>query len=290
MRARLVAAALLALAAGGAGAGTGEDAQLAAGGSDSEATCHAQLQSQQEACRALAAAASLLDQYQDSGGERLFGAALPWIEANAIESLADWALVSGGLDRGVPAPVAARLSAMLAGAFNNSYSRMPCHEPACGAYDDQAWWALAWLKSYELTGDDLYLLRAVEIFSYLAQPGAAWDESACDGGAWWSWQDSYKNSITNQLFFSLAAQLHQHAASIPAGASYPFPVDYFLDLAVKVWEWIEASELQDGSSGLFVDGLNTQHQENCTATTGGGNLWTCVFSGYAFSGEVTFTR
>ena len=149
----------------------------------------AQIDEQHEAaCRALAAASALLGQYQDPGGERLFGSALAWIEANALESLADWALMSGGLAASESARVADRISAMLSGAFNNSNSRTACHEPECGAYDDQGWWALAWLKSYELTGDTLYLLRAVEIFEYLAQPGAAWDESVCDGGAWWSWK------------------------------------------------------------------------------------------------------
>eukprot|EP01045_Picozoa_sp_COSAG04_P046139 COSAG04_NODE_16544_length_496_cov_0.833753_1_plen_104_part_01 len=45
---------------------------------------------------AMAAAETLLSRYQKEE-DGLFGDTLPWIEANAIETLCDWAIRSGGL-------------------------------------------------------------------------------------------------------------------------------------------------------------------------------------------------
>ena len=52
--------------------------------------------SEQRAAMAMAAASSLLSRYQKEE-DGLFGDTLPWIEANAIETLCDWAIRSGGL-------------------------------------------------------------------------------------------------------------------------------------------------------------------------------------------------
>eukprot|EP01043_Picozoa_sp_COSAG02_P093544 COSAG02_NODE_30055_length_558_cov_0.766885_1_plen_91_part_10 len=59
-------------------------------------------------CRAEHAATSLLLQYQTptSGQDSekgLFGDTLPWIEANGIEAVCDYALQTGGLDALPPA-------------------------------------------------------------------------------------------------------------------------------------------------------------------------------------------
>ena len=62
------------------------------------------------------------------------------------------------------------------------YGMGNCHTPFCGSFDDQAWWALAWAKAYELTGDTQYRLRSGQIFEYLAEN--SWDDTACGGGCW----------------------------------------------------------------------------------------------------------
>ena len=72
-------------------------------------------------------------------------------------------------------------------------------------YDDNAWWALAWVAAYDLTGQRRYLDAAERIFAY-NQGG--WDDT-CRGGLWWNADRKYKNAITNELFFTLAALLYQ---------------------------------------------------------------------------------
>ena len=49
-----------------------------------------------------------------------------------------------------------------------------------------------------------YLDAARTIF---ARNLGGWDE-VCGGGLWWNTERTYKNAITNELFITLAAQLH----------------------------------------------------------------------------------
>ena len=48
-------------------------------------------------------------------------------------------------------------------------------------YDDNAWWALAWIAAFDLTRESRYLEAALTIF---ARNTAAWDDS-CGGGLRW---------------------------------------------------------------------------------------------------------
>ena len=237
--------------------------------------CFASVRAEQchdASCRALGAATSLLEKFQH-GEDGLFGDTLPWVEANAIETLADWALHSGGLDSAALSAVRPQLERMLTAGFSST-DQGPCHTPFCGSFDDQAWWALAWLKAHELTGRDAFLLRAVRIFEYLR--AESWDESACGGGCWWSSKKTYKNAVTSELFFSLAAQLHEPWLRYEAGTGSPpfdFPPNYFHEWAKKTWSWIDSSDLR-GANGLFVDGLNSE-QWHCTGNgDGANNTWT----------------
>ena len=71
-------------------------------------------------------------------------------------------------------------------------------------YDDEGWWALTWIKAYDLTGNTDYLNSAKTIFSDMA---GGWD-TTCSGGIWWSKDRTYKNAIANELFLTVAGRLH----------------------------------------------------------------------------------
>jgi predicted alpha-1,6-mannanase (GH76 family) len=115
-------------------------------------------------------------------------------------------------------------------------------------YDDEGWWALAWIDTYDLTGDAKYLSMAESIFSDMS---GGWDET-CNGGIWWSKDRKYKNAIANELFLSVAAHLANRTAG-PAQKK-------FLDWAEKEWKWFQASGLVN-SKNLINDGLgNSQGQ------------------------------
>jgi predicted alpha-1,6-mannanase (GH76 family) len=124
--------------------------------------------------------------------------------------------------------------------------------------DDTAWWALAWLQAYHITGLAQYLQMAETDASYIHQ---YWD-STCGGGVWWSTAKSYKNAIANELFLELTAWLHN---SIPGDTTY-------LGWANAEWSWFDASGMINGGN-LVNDGLSINAQTGA-CTNNGGQTWT----------------
>ncbi|HEX6526833.1 MAG TPA: glycoside hydrolase family 76 protein [Streptosporangiaceae bacterium] len=137
-------------------------------------------------------------------------------------------------------------------------------------FDDSAWWALAWVAAYDLTGEDRYLAAARTIFAHNLD---GWD-STCGGGVWWNKERSYKNAITNELFLTLAARLHQR---VPGDQDY-------LAWAMRAWEWLHGSGMI-GPDGLVNDGLTADCANN------GGTTWTynqgVILGGLAALYEIT---
>lgn len=120
-------------------------------------------------------------------------------------------------------------------------------------FDDSAWWALAWVAAYDLSGEDGYLAAARAIFAHML---SGWDNT-CGGGVWWNQERTYKNAITNELFLTLAALLHQR---VPRDQDYR-------TWAMRAWQWFHASGMI-GPDGLVNDGLNAACANN------GGTTWT----------------
>jgi predicted alpha-1,6-mannanase (GH76 family) len=137
-------------------------------------------------------------------------------------------------------------------------------------FDDNGWWALAWVGAYDLTGEPRYLDAAKSIFAHNV---SGWDD-ACRGGLWWNTDRKYKNAITNELFLTLAAQLHQRA---PENQEYR-------TWALRSWEWLYGSGMI-GPSGLLNDGLTPACANN------GGITWTynqgVILGGLAALREIT---
>ena len=137
-------------------------------------------------------------------------------------------------------------------------------------FDDNGWWALAWVAAYDLTGDSRYLGAARTIF---AHNQAGWD-GTCGGGLWWNQERKYKNAITNELFLTLAALLHQRT---PGDQEYR-------TWALREWEWLHGSGLI-GPKGLINDGLTASCANN------GGVTWTynqgVILGGLAALSQIT---
>jgi predicted alpha-1,6-mannanase (GH76 family) len=140
-------------------------------------------------------------------------------------------------------------------------------------FDDNGWWGLAWVAAYDLTGERRHLDAARTIF---ARNQAGWDD-ACGGGLWWNTERTYKNAITNELFITLAAQLHQRTPGDQECLSW----------ALRGWEWLTARALI-GPDGLVNDGLTADCANN------GGTAWTynqgVILGGLAALHDITGDR
>ncbi|KAA8641453.1 hypothetical protein EYZ11_002272 [Aspergillus tanneri] len=122
-----------------------------------------------------------------------------------------------------------------------------------GSYDDDAWWALAWIAAYDLTDNGNYLDLAVGIFDNLNQTGP----SKCgQGGIYWDYNHAYVNAISNELFLSVAA----HLANRVSGG------DQYRDLAQRQWQWFRDSGMINDNSTIN-DGLTDACANN------GGTIW-----------------
>ncbi len=121
-------------------------------------------------------------------------------------------------------------------------------------YDDEGWWALAWIRAFDLTGETRYLKMSKTIFADMAD---SWD-SHCDGGIWWRKDKHYKNAIANELFLLAAVRLHQRTPGDNGTNSY-------LGWATREWEWFKKIGMIN-SRNLINDGLNRQCENNHQTT------------------------
>ncbi len=132
-----------------------------------------------------------------------------------------------------------------------------------GYYDDDGWWAITWVKAYDLTHQQKYLDMAKTIFTRMS---GAWD-SKCGGGIYWAGTKAganafkNKNAIPNELFLQLAARLHLRTPGDSGAGSY-------LDWAQREWAWFKGTGMIT-SKNQVVDGLT--------------DLTTCAASGPVFT-------
>ncbi|GAA2482709.1 glycoside hydrolase family 76 protein [Winogradskya humida] len=195
--------------------------------------------------RAAAAADALMFSYQP---DTAWWPSSWWNSAVAVTTVMDWMARSGRtqeygwvVDRTfevnkVAFPAGVRSSDAIEGHF---ISR---------AIDDAAWWGLAWVKAYDLTGNTKYRDEAVTIANYV---NGFWDTSTCGGGVWWDRERTYKNAVTSGLYVRLAASLHNR---LPGDTTW-------LNRAVTGWNWFAASGLIN-AAGLVNDGLTNACTNN----------------------------
>ncbi len=161
-----------------------------------------------------------------------------WNAGNAITVLANYSRLDG-TDAFYPI-------------FANTLQQTPKSYPGFldGYYDDEGWWALAWIDVYDLTKKPEYLTTAQSIFTDMT---TAWDNT-CGGGIWWNSDRKYKNAIANELFLSVASGLSARATNATDKASY-------LSWAQREWTWFQGSGMINGQN-LINDGLDTPTCKN----------------------------
>lgn len=167
-----------------------------------------------------------------------------WNSANALEAVIDYSRRTGS-------------SAYLS-VISNTYDKNQAGNFLNDYYDDEGWWALSWIKAYDLTGDVRYLNKAKTIFNDMK---GGWT-TLCGGGIWWSKTSQYKNAIANELFLTVAIRLHQRTPGDSGAGSY-------LDWAQREWTWFSTSGMINAQN-LVNDGLNTP--TNCLSNNG--TTWT----------------
>ncbi|KAL2843166.1 Six-hairpin glycosidase [Aspergillus pseudoustus] len=123
-----------------------------------------------------------------------------------------------------------------------------------GSYDDDAWWGLAWIAAYDVTGREDYLDLAEGIFYHLSN---AWPSKCGNGGIDSDYTHVYVGAIANELFLALAAQLANRVSSNSS---------YYLSWAQRQWSWFEDSGLIN-ENHTINDGL----MDDCT--NNGATVW-----------------
>ncbi|KAI1324002.1 glycoside hydrolase family 76 protein [Xylariaceae sp. FL0255] len=232
---------------------------------------------------AVAAIHALQSWYDESTG--LWDTTGWWNSANALTTLADYALLnpSSAQSLGIPGVASNTYTQAqtTAGSMQvqkvyhklkgpiSTYVMSPSNETDSDLstrgyngflddfYDDEGWWALALIRSYDMTvalgsANEDYLNTAASIFADM-QNGA----SSC-GGIYWGKQSTYTNAIANELFLKVAASLANRISSQKST---------YLDVANKQWTWFKNSGLIN-SDNLINDGLT----DDCT--NNGEQTWT----------------
>lgn len=176
-----------------------------------------------------ATATSVLQQWYNTSG--LWDTTGWWNAANCVEVLENE--IAANNDTNYLTTLQNTFALNSGGDFLNAY------------YDDEGWWANAWIRAYDLTGNGSYLNMARTIFANMTN---AWD-SHCNGGLWWSTARTYKNAIPNELFLFVATRLHQRTPGDGGTGSYFF-------WATNEWSWFKNSGMINAQN-LINDGLTS---------------------------------
>ncbi|KAI1310217.1 hypothetical protein EDD11_003863 [Mortierella claussenii] len=162
-----------------------------------------------------------------------------WQSANALTTLADFAILQ---------PDAAK-SLGIANTIQNTVKNAPKKFPGFinNFYDDEGWWALGLIHSYDATGDESYLEAADGIFTDMQTGGG----TPCNGGIFWNKDRNYVNAIANELYLTVAAAL---ANRVPSNRSYA-------EIALSEWKWFQGSGMINDQS-LINDGLDANCKNN----------------------------
>jgi predicted alpha-1,6-mannanase (GH76 family) len=209
-----------------------------------------------------AAAASILQQWYNSSG--LYNSTGWWNAANCLEALETVA--------------AADDQRQYLGVLSNTFNLNAGGNFLDGYYDDEGWWANAWIRGYDLTGNTNFLNMAKTIFADMTN---GWSPANCNGGVWWDKSETYKNAIANELFMLSAIRLHQRTPGDNGAGSYFY-------WATNEWAWFQSSGMIN-SKNLVNDGLtNCVNNNGSTFTYNQGVLIGALTDLYKVTGETSY--
>jgi predicted alpha-1,6-mannanase (GH76 family) len=114
-----------------------------------------------------------------------------------------------------------------------------------GYYDDEAWWALAWLEAYDLTKKTDYLNTAEILFQDMT---TGWGTNCSTGGLWWDKDHREIASISNTLFIEMAAWLATRVSSDKKST--------YVNWAVKAWDWFRVSIMYEADKHFIVGDID----------------------------------
>jgi len=129
-----------------------------------------------------------------------------------------------------------------------------------GFFDDMGWWALGWIKAYDVTQDSKYLSTAQTVFTDMLRGLGA----TC-GGIWWSKDYDKNTAIANELFLAVAASL---ANRVPDGQANG---KSYLDYALEQWAFFEngnGDNILNSKNGMFQDGLDLKSDSDMFCKSG----------------------
>jgi predicted alpha-1,6-mannanase (GH76 family) len=122
-----------------------------------------------------------------------------WNSANALYALIDYMSLTG--------------TGRYTDVVENTFDRNSDGNFLNKYYDDEGWWALAWINACDFTKDparkQAYLNMAKTVFADMEQ---GWDLSTYGGGVIWLKETRGKNSIENELFLAVAVRLYQRTS------------------------------------------------------------------------------
>ncbi|CAH1272629.1 Hypp4900 [Branchiostoma lanceolatum] len=122
-----------------------------------------------------------------------------------------------------------RYQTCLKSSLRQMYDLELAYAPA-PSYDDMAWFALSYLRIYEVLGDDDFLTLAKQIHDWNYQYG--WDHTGACGGGYWFYDQ--KTTITNVQMLQLSAKLYRHTNDTS-----------FLRNMTMTWKYIQKNRLID---------------------------------------------
>jgi predicted alpha-1,6-mannanase (GH76 family) len=115
-------------------------------------------------------------------------------------------------------------------------------------YDDEAWWALAWIEAYKVTGKQKYLDMAESIFKDLT---TGWSDLFGGGSFWKKNPLQYKNAIANNLFGLTAARLYKETQK-----------ENYLEWLTQEIEWMSTTGMINADTYYVEDGLKDDGTPN----------------------------